>query len=361
MTNPVEGPAEETQAVERREYPRDELDLGQQALRIVNKRWRGVRPSEKTIEKLAGPEEIKNRVRALFDMKKEQKTRLGQPISALSVAPQKRTWEKSLDRQATSYLGQLLTSETRGYNPAHLALTDGGLYAPEEQGILKAPTMEEAMEILEYLTLNEVELLKKILLEPEFSFIPIGFDWRKYIENLHTGVSPRYRTHLSRDEQRNFDAEREFDRQDAGLNIKRGSAKIVGWNICIGEGSKEGSKNYIGFSRDIISKWEKSMAHAAGFSLPTHQSYALDQKRKLILANKDPYQTPGKELMDTEGVSLLQRADNGRIICPDGSATVGCDGWRVLGVHRPDFSGYDARKGSYSGVRWRPQKVLRAK
>ncbi|MFA4891511.1 MAG: hypothetical protein WC604_04170 [Candidatus Gracilibacteria bacterium] len=339
--------------LEKREYSRDQLTLDQQALRIVDGRYKGERPAEKEVESLAGPEEIKNRVRALFDERERQKPKLMKPVETqLSMAPQRRTGESHLDAQAKSYLEQLITSEIHGYNPAHLALTNGGLYMPEESGILQAPTIEQVMETLEQLTPEEVERLKKLLLEAELSIEPIGLGWRKYIDSLDTGARLKYGTNLSSDTQK------EFDRQDEVLGIK-GPGEIIGWDICIGEGSKEDLESHSGFFKDIIGKWKGSEAYADGFNLPTHQSYALDQKRKLVLASSDPYQIQGKEAMDTDGVSLLQRADNGEVICPDKSATVGSDNWRTLGLHRVGFSGYDT-KSHYSGVRFRPRLVLRA-
>jgi hypothetical protein len=37
----------------------------------------------------------------------------------------------------------------------------------------------------------------------------------------------------------------------------------------------------------------------------------------------------------------------------------GCDGWKVLGLHRVDFSPYDLQKGHYSDTRFRLRMVIR--
>ena len=319
--------------------------------------------TEEALRRLAASEEVRDMVRALFDERKAQKSKLGKPVQTkLSMAPQRRTEKSRLDRQAMSYLEQLLGNKTHGYEVAHAALTDGGLYVPEKPGILLAPTEEESAEILSHITPEEVEWLKKLLLELEISLELIGLSWKRHMENLETGTSAKWKTYLLHDVQNKFRTSAEFNRQDRVLGIRRGGpGHIVGWNICIGEGSKEGPKNHHGYLRDTIPEWEESEACAAGFRLPTHQSHMLAQKRSLIRASRDPYQTPGKELMDVDGTSLLERADTGRIVCSNGSATVGSDGWGVFKLHQPNYSGYDARKGHYADIRFRPQLRLRAK
>lgn len=349
--------------IEEREYDRDHITPDQQALRIADVKFEGVCPSEKELRKLAGTEEMRDMVRALFDERKAQKLKLGQPVQTkLIMAPRLRTGKSCLDRQAMSYLEQLLGNKTHGYEVAHAALTDGGLYVPEKPGILLAPTPDEATEIVSRITPEEVEWLKRILFEAEVSLEPIGVGWQKHMENLDSGTSVRFKTYLLHDAQKKFRTSAEFNRQDRVLGIRRGGpGHIIRWNICIGEGSKERPRNHIGSLADIITKWEESKACAAGFRLPTHQSHMLAQKRSLIRASRDPYQTPGKELMDVDGTSLLERADTGRIVCPNGSATVGSDGWGVFKLHQPNYSGYDAATGHYADIRYRPQLRLRAK
>lgn len=348
--------------IEERTYDRDHITPDQQALRIADVKFEGVRPSEGALRKLAATDEIRDMIRALFDERKAQESRLGQPVQTkLSMAPRLRTGESRLDRQAMSYLEQLLANPTHGYEVAHTALTDGGLYVPERPGILLAPTPDEAAEIISHITPEEAEWLKRILIKPEISLELIGLCWQKHMENLNSGTSVRFKTYLLHDVQNKFRTSAEFNRQDRVLGIRRGGpGHIIGWNIRIGEGSKEGPKNHHGYLRDITAEWEESEACAAGFRLPTHQSHMLAQKRSLIRASRDPYQTPGKELMDTDGVSLLERADTGRIVCPNGSATVGSDGWGVFKLHQPNYSGYDAAIGHYADVRYRPQLRLRA-
>lgn len=338
--------------VERRKIDRSQLTPDQRAYAIATEKFGRKRPNDKEIDNLPEIEEVKTGVRALFDAFESQQQRIGKPVLPPSNVIPIRHGGSSLDAQARSYLEQLLADSGHGYDIAHLALTDGGLYVPDRD--LAIPTQQEVMAVLEQLTPQELEILKRFLIEPEIAVEPVGLDWRKVKENLNNGTAPKYKTAISEK------TELELDRQDRVLGVKK-SGGVTGWNISIAEASKEGVPNIMGFLREVTgSAWERSDAKANGLQLHTGVSYMLAQKRAYLAARQTHGQIQGKELLDTDGFSLLQRADNGEVICPDKFILGGCDGWRELGLHRVSVKDYDYKTGHFASTRIRPRMVLRA-
>lgn len=336
---------------ERREIDRSHLTPDQRAYAIATEKFGRIRPDDKEIDNLPEIEEVKTGVRALFDAFESQEQRIKRPILPLSNVIPIRHGESSLNAQAKSYLEQLLTDDARGYEIAHLALTDGGLYVPNRD--LAIPTQDEVMAVLAHLTPQELEILKRFLIEPGIAIEPIDVNWRKFKENMNEGTAPKYKAGISEK------AELELDRQDRVLGVK-GSEIITGWNVSIEETSREGIASFMGFLKKVMgSAWERSDAKANGLQLHTGASYMLTQKRA-YLAAKQTGHIQGKELLDTDGFSLLQRADNGEVLCPDGFVLGGCDGWRELGLHRVSVKDYDYKTGHFAGTRIRPRMVLRA-
>jgi len=343
--------------VEKRLIPRDQMTESQQASVTVSKRFEGQTPSDKEIDGLAGTEGYKLRVRALLEERDRQKSGLGMPVvprfrglHSLQVSSR----ESSLDAQARSYLEQMLASGTHGYELAHSVLFDNnGMRLDEEYpGLIQPPTAEEAMQILGKLTPGEVDVFKEFMEEPEVSFDPKGLGWGTFTRGIDAGVQYPNKTLVGEDRIP------EFDRQDELLGINDKIGGVTGWDISICDGSREGPASHIGFLKEVIDRvWERGGAKAHGLQLHTHQSYALAQMR--ARASGRPT-VQGRELLDSDGWTVLQRADNGEVVCPGGkTVTGGCDGWQVLGLHRTDISARDYQKGHYSGIRFRPRMVIR--
>ena len=234
----------------------------------------------------------------------------------------------ALDPQARKYVEDLVTNEGQGYNLAHNTLTDGGLYNPEEEGIIKAPTMEEALAILQRdLSMEEVEAIRRLMKVPGLALQPEGLPWRRFVSNLDTGTRNRFDTSVSASRQR------EFDRQDRALGIKADGG-ITGWKVGLEETEKEPA-NQSGLLKDIIRRLLESEA-AKVLGLQTHKANMRSQKRALLSGDRRP--------LDTTGWAILQRADKPQegespIICPDGLVSGGDYAWNLWLVARVNFAG----------------------
>lgn len=222
----------------------------------------------------------------------------------------------ALDAQARKYVEGLVTNEEQGYALAHNTLTDGGLYNPEEEGIIKAPTAEEAVAILlQKLSMEEVEAIKRFMKFPGLAMEPEGLPWRRFISNLDTGKRNRFDTSIT------ANRKIEFDRQDSALGIQP-NGKITGWQVGVAETEGE-QVDQSRLLKGIIQGFLESEA-AKLLQFQTHQSYSLSQKRALL---------SGKPF-STISWAILQRADKPKkgespIICPDGLVSSGYSNWVV--------------------------------
>lgn len=252
----------------------------------------------------------------------------------------------ALDPQARKYVETLVGHEEQGYDLAHNTLTDGGLYDPEEEGIIKAPTTDESIAILQRdLSMEEVEAIRKRAERAKgavgFVMVPKDLPWRRFIQNLDTGTRNRYDTSVS------ASRVREFNRQDAALGIQP-NGEITSWQVGIAETEKEPA-NQSGLLGDIIQRWLES-DEAKILQLVDHKLDAFLQKRALLSGDRKP--------LDTTGWAILQRADKPQkdespIICPDGGlVSDGHSVWLSWGDPRVSFSG-SRPDGVYGDARLR--------
>ncbi|MFH1720900.1 MAG: hypothetical protein ABH856_04820 [Patescibacteria group bacterium] len=274
---------------------------------------------------------MRSKLRELFLPAEPDKPKTSTPASAERTAPQIFIQRTQLDAQARKYVEYLVRHAEYGYNLAHNEITDGGLYDPEEEGIVKAPTMEEAVVILqEQLSMEEIEAIKRYMRVPGLVMEPQNLPWQKFVANLDTGTKNKWGTVIS-------DSRRiEFDRQDQSLGIQK-TSRVTDWKVGIAEREKELGNNR-GLLGDITAQWEKGEA-AKLLQLPTQKLYALLQKGTLLSGDK--------KQLDRESWSVLQRADEpregeSRIICPDGLVSVGlCDWSDLVGRDRVNFGDYN--------------------
>jgi hypothetical protein len=147
-------------------------------------------------------------------------------------APQILIRRTELDPRARKYVEELVGHAESGYALAHNELTDGGLYNPEEEGIIKAPTMEEAVAILQQqLSMEEIEAIKRYMRVPGLVMEPQNLPWQRFAANLDTGTKNKRETYLSNSRKA------EFDRQDQALGIQETST-ITDWKVGIAERKK---------------------------------------------------------------------------------------------------------------------------
>lgn len=248
------------------------------------------------------------------------------PAATAQKGPEILIPQTSLDAQAKKYVENLVGHKEYGYTLAHKEITDGGLYNPEEEGIVKAPTAEEAVAILQQqLTPQEVEAIKRYIRVPGLALKPENLPWQKFVKNLDTGTRNRRDTFIS-------DGRKvEFDRQDAALGIQE-TSRITGWQVGVAEMEKE-LNDQSGLLKGIIQRWLGS-DEAKILQLADPKLYALLQKGALLSGDKNP--------LDKTGWSILQRADKPEegespIIGPDGLVSGGGYGWRNWGGDRVSF------------------------
>jgi hypothetical protein len=192
-----------------------------------------------------------------------------------------------LDAEAREYVEALVSG---GYGLSFNELTNGGLYNPDQEGIIKAPTIEEAIEILQaQLSMEEMEAIRQHMGKPGFIMEPQNLPWRRFVLNLDTGENPKRATDTC-------SAATELDRQDQVLGIQKDSV-ITGWKI--GAVDREKKIKPKGWRLEqILAGWELDET-ASPLQLLTPKLYALVQKGALLSGNK--------KLLD--GKSILQRAD----------------------------------------------------
>ncbi|MBU1992226.1 hypothetical protein KKG51_00785 [Patescibacteria group bacterium] len=315
----------EYQGEERRlvDPKRNKLSLEAHAARALN-RFGGPDAENLDTAEFTEGDEMRDKIRELISPAVE-------PDKAeRSAAPQILTRTTSLDAQARKYVENLVGHAEYGYYLAHNEITDGDLYDPEEEEVIKAPTIEEVAAILQNgLTPEEVEAIKRHIKVPGLVMEPQNLPWRKFIANLDTGTKNKKDTFVS--DGRN----QEFDRQDQALEIQE-TSRVTDWKVGIAERKKE-PDNKQGLLRDIVTNWEQS-EEARLLQLVTPKLYAILQKGALLSGDKKP--------LDKDGWSILQRADKpqegrSRIIDLDGLVSGGNYGWNFWPEFRIGFSGYN--------------------
>lgn len=253
----------------------------------------------------------------------------------------------NLNRQARKYVENLVCNTKHGHGLALKEITDGGLYNPEEEGVIKAPTIEEAIEILQKkLSTKEVEAIQKYIKIPGLAIEPCGLPWRNFIDNLEMGTSDRFRIHVTKGRCT------EFNRQDAARGIQR-EGRITGYRVGMVERKRE-PKSHTGYIGTIIEKWLASQA-AEYLQLPTHKLIALIQKGALLSGDRTQLDKFGSSILKLDA---KPKKGQMQIVGPDGvisiSSNSDCDDFdstHVVG--QTCFRGKDPRS-YYRGLRLRP-------